>query len=317
MFGACDEPVDPTDSGTYTIPYTALLVEDMECALGIYNDTLAGGRQIQSVVTFARHPSYPTLAIAFNITKASGTAQTIYPGVQTTNYIPYVIQYRTGSYKVTLSIDNFPYSGPMNQTHLVGYLTGAGKMNEDGVVRYQEQPDMLKFSLNATNPNSTLKFLEDLDRGFLLDGVPYMNAIQHDGQIVGLPAGFPFAINFSFGFCQFYPPGFRVQRVYWDPQLTVLFDPPPPEAEEPPLSPDTPLSVPQFFKKKVQVGLAVGIAVGAVVLIGVFIVIYAFSPKLQAIFQPYKHADNSAAAQKQVKARWSAAHGGGALRNAP
>jgi hypothetical protein len=204
-------------------------------------------------------------------------------------------------------------------THPLMYFTNhvfIGIMNQTGAIRYQQDTTQLRFSFNATDPNSTLAFLEDLDRGFLLDGNAYMNALDHSGSFIPIvDPNTQYTIPFSFAFCQLSSPGFHPQDVYWDPQLTVLFTAPIPEEPEEPISPDTPLSAPLFFKKKVQTPLIIGLTLLGVALIAAFIVAYIFSPKLQSIFQPFKNAERTVHQESAVNRRWSAAVRAPAVNN--
>jgi hypothetical protein len=95
----CHEPSDPvpplTVDGASTA-YNAVLTEDMECNLRVVNGTLPNGRNISSLVTTVRHPSYPNFSVTFNITKSFGTYEQIYVGIgnPNTNFNDYIIQYK-------------------------------------------------------------------------------------------------------------------------------------------------------------------------------------------------------------------------------
>jgi hypothetical protein len=155
------------------------------------------------------------------------------------------------------------------------------------------------FHFNLTSLDEKLTFREVLDRGFLLDGIPYMNALDHDplGPIT-VPRGFPFGDIFSFAFCQETAPGILPQLLIWDPQLSALFDVPrAPTPGEPPSA--------ASVGKKVPLGAILGSVFGVLGLLAIIVIVYVNSPKLQAIIQPYKTA-HSARDEKTIASRWQA-----------
>lgn len=176
-------------------------------------------------------------------------------------------------------------------------------MDRVGHIAYGQQTAFTRFDYNSTD--NSLAFREDLDRGFLLDGVAYMNGQDHGSEVFPyVPANYTTNINFAFGFCQIYSPDIHPADIQWDPQLSVLFNAPP--EETPTSTPGAPTTAPARFSKN-YTPIAVGVSVGAAALIGIFIVVYIFSPKLQAVFQPFKQADRTAHQEAAVNARWSAA----------
>lgn len=66
----------------------------------------------------------------------------------------------------------------------------------------------------------------EVDTGFLLDGVTYINQLDLGSvDLESLPISEVFYFPFSFTFCNVTPPGTFIEKVIWDPQLSVLFDP--------------------------------------------------------------------------------------------
>lgn len=169
-------------------------------------------------------------------------------------------------------------------------------MNAPSALTASEHTTFSRFNLTSLDPKLPIAFIQDLDRGFLLDDIPYMNNMSHAGiNYPSLPGGVVFPIpTFAFGFCQVRPPGFHPKTIYWDPQLTVLF------AAEDPTKPAAPTS-----GKKIPAWIAAPIVGGVVLIVVIIIVIFIVSPKAQKVFTPFKNAQRSQKTEKQINNRWT------------
>ena len=169
-------------------------------------------------------------------------------------------------------------------------------MNYDKfIIDFGQTADVLKFNLTSTD--GKLLFREELDRGYLLDGQPWMNSLNHTP--FG-PYEWPnpeFSTIFSFGFCKIYAPGFLPKSVFWDPQLSALFDVGTP-----------PAATPAAKKKSVPLGAILGSIFGVIGLVIIFVIIYVNSPKLQSVFQPFKTRHN-VKDEQAISSRWRQARG--------
>jgi hypothetical protein len=166
---------------------------------------------------------------------------------------------------------------------------------------YGQKADVLR--LNLTSDDGRLVFREELDRGYLLDGVPWMNGLNHTGLRLPLGKGVllpPFV--FSFGFCKIYAPGFLPKSIIWDPQLLALFDVSSPPTENPSEAPASSKT------KKVPLGVILGVIFGVIGAVIIFVIIYINSPPLQRVFQPFK-SRHGVKDEKAIASRWNQARG--------
>lgn len=165
-------------------------------------------------------------------------------------------------------------------------------MPVNSIINVVEQTNVTTFDMTSTNPSLSLAFTQSFDRGFLLDGMPYMNNMSHAGYSdIPWPAGVAFSQPFAFGFCQYFPPGFHPETIYWDPQLSILFNVQAPEA-----SPK---------QKRTWLAILLGTLFGVLGLILIIVLVFIFVPGAQKVFTPFRNTSNSAAAQKAVSQRWN------------
>lgn len=161
-------------------------------------------------------------------------------------------------------------------------------------VYFGEATTETSFNMYSTDPSLDLAFIQTLDRGFLLDGEPYMNNMTHANGTYDLPANVEFNLPFAFGFCQFYPPGFHPQSIYWDPQLSVLFSVQPPQ---------TPANA---KASRTWLAILLGTLFGALALILIVILVFCFVPAAQKVFTPFRNTSGSHQSEKAVSSRWNA-----------
>lgn len=160
-------------------------------------------------------------------------------------------------------------------------------------VYFGEQTTETSFDMTSTDPSLDLAFIQTLDRGFLLDGKPFMNNMSHSGGSFPFPANFGFEQPFSFGFCQYHPPGFHPKTIYWDPQLSVLF------SVQPPATPANAKA------SRTWLAILLGTLFGALGLIVIIILIFYFVPGAQKVFTPFRNTNTSRHAEKAVSQRWN------------
>lgn len=166
-------------------------------------------------------------------------------------------------------------------------------MNAPSSVYFGEAVNATTFRMTSNDPSLPLEFTQVLDRGFLLDGEPFMNNMTHaSGTEPNVPANAEFGLYFAFGFCQFHPPGFHPETIYWDPQLSVLFNVAPP---------DTPAT-----KKSNRTWLAIllGTLFGVLGLILIITLVFIFVPGAQKVFTPFRNTSTNRQAELAVKNRW-------------
>lgn len=84
--------------------------------------------------------------------------------------------------------------------------------------------DVALMQYNSTD--GVFQIINEVDTGFLVDNVTYVNQLDL-GSITldNLPLNSEFLIPFSFTFCNDTAPGYFVEEIIWDPQLSILFNP--------------------------------------------------------------------------------------------
>lgn len=299
----CAEPDYPHTPGTRNgnrVAYTLFEMSDLECSWTRIDGLLPNGAQSETLKINMRNTSYPDFQLTLNATLAHDYYNYSYGSANTTGDIEYMVQYRPTSFKVNFQIDNFPFTAPTNDSHLVGYISGAVTINHDKFnLSFHQDPQL--FRISAITLDQKLSFTEELDRGFLIDEVPYMNALNHapfgpftfpKGTSIGGSTGL---LESSFAFCHRYPPGFRPKVIFWDPHLSTIFE----------ISTPTDGPSPPSKSKKFPVAVVASVVPIVIVLVAAFIVIYQFSPSMQKVFQPFK-SHHRVKDEKIIQNRWKA-----------
>lgn len=89
------------------------MVADMMCTQTWINDTIPGTNIAITVLnTVMHHPVFNESVIVMNVTKSYGNHTIDFPPSNFTGGIPYREYFKTDSLKLSLQVDNFPWTGP-------------------------------------------------------------------------------------------------------------------------------------------------------------------------------------------------------------
>lgn len=138
--------------------------------------------------------------------------------------------------------------------------------------------------MNITTLDGILEFHYDVDQTFLADNLVHVRQLPDLPLDVDFPAttGEPLPFpRIGLAFCELHPTLGNWSRLYHDPTLSVLFNPP--------LGPATPH---QKHSRDLAIGLSIGLIALALIIIVVIVLLAWKVPKVRNFFRPYSARSN-------------------------